>query len=738
MRNRVLLHKLKFDSHGDFDRSAQNSKTVTIAHLDMTGAVDNQDYYIKQTATGTFRGQSVRVMRILIHHDWLTAHSTDWRNATNLAPKWGVKYNSDSGRYEFNDFTAHYHPIEIGVKPADWDYRWYDKYYTKFDSTFYFDSSNSLPVTYPRGISNASNDTTPYTAWDASTQYYTADDGYAVNVLWVTDRLLSIGGWSTFETWGTSNYPTYLYGFANGYRSIGQRFSLDRSYYRYTGGRAGFAVLDTDTRRLTGYVDGLIPGTTVISPNSYTRNSDVFLSKRTTLINDGHWEQNLYMFLVAFEMDGVKYVGVMMGYQIDTDPTTPRYPCIYAIEDLDDETLSPWGVEPPPSGGYSGPTSRPGGGSGTYTDTDSGIIRTAINGTLFTGSVSGGFKTYDIDSTTLNKVINGIFSGTYSEKMVNQMNTGIVDCYGLAIPASSAGSVKISVLGEDIEDGGNVMEAPIISPMQEFVSCGSISFGKFYDSFLDFDPFTTLSIYLPFIGKFDLPTNEFMYSTLTLKYIQDNYSGDLLAIIEASGDYKYTGVDGHGTSYAHPVAEFSGNGKYTIPINLASKNNIALLSTLSAGGKIVGGVVTGAKAGGALGPEGAAIGAIVGGAAGAIASYPDLVATGSAPLTGHSLVQFSGNQSWLSCMTPYIVITRSMYAEPSTFGNDVGYRSNISYRIGDISGWTICKNADLSGITNANDREKAEILALIKSGIYVGGAYEQPEEEKTAINGRRF
>lgn len=721
MRNRVLLHKLKFDSHGDFDRSAQNSKTVTIAHLDMTGAVDNQDYYIKQTANGTFRGQSVRVMRILIHHDWLTSNSTDWKNATNLAPKWGVKLNTQTNRYEFNEFSNHYHTVPIGVKPADWDYRWYDKYYTKINNDFYFDNRNSLPVTYPRGISNTSDGTAPYTAWDASTQYYTADDGYETNVIWVTDRLMSLGGWSTFETWGTANYPTYLYGFANGFRGIGQRFSLDRSYYRYTGGRAGFAVLDTVTRKLTSYVDNLIPGTTLISPNSYTRNSDVFLSKRTTLINDGHWEQNLFMFLVAFEMDGIKYVGVMMGYQLDNDPTTPRYPCIYAIEDLDDETLSPWGVEPPPSSGYSGPTSTAGGGGGaTYTDTDNGIIVTGINGTLFTGSVSGGFKTYDLDSTTLNQTINAIFDGEYSEKMVAQMTTGVIDCYGLAIPATSAGDVDITVLGETMQIGGNTLSAPIIAQGQNFVNCGSISLDPFYDSFLDFEPYTTAAIYIPFIGKFEIPVNDIVHGSVSLKYRQDNYTGDLVAFVEATGLYKYP--SGTEEEYTHPIGEFSGNGKYTLPINVASKNNNSLTAALSAGGKIVGGVAAGMQMGSKFGAYGAAAGVVIGGAIGAVSSMQDLRETNSAPLTGHTVSGMTGSQGWLGHMTPYIAITRSMYAEPETFSADIGYTSNISYRIGGISGWTICKNADLSGITNANDREKAEILALIKSGIYVGGS----------------
>lgn len=730
MRQAVKLYGYKIDSFGELDKSDSNAKVIKLTKIDMTGLESGTDYAHPYEATHTLRGKSVKICAFEMRNTTKVRAAVsgyDMSGKWDILPKYVVKYQE--GYYNFLNAVDGFDAVPIGEKPADWDWRWRDKYYILSSATMTYNGNKNIRMI--RGLrantysSNASG--WDECTWSDTTQYYTAKPGNETQCFYITERLLCFGASNLCEnntyTQRYENFGTILMNRRN------LRYYLDGDYqtnYTMWGGNFGWSILTPSTQKLSTPIPAV---STSISSTMYDCWGSL-MSGGWGSINIPRWTLataqdtivNGITTMCGFTYNDTNYVG--MCYIHFNASNQIDHVLVRAVEDFEDDTESLWGVEPPlpPSGGgYSGPTSSPGGGSGTYTDTDSGIIRTAINGTLFTGSVSGGFKTYDIDSTTLNKVINGIFSGTYSEKMVNQMNTGIVDCYGLAIPASSAGSVNISVLGEDIEDGGNVMEAPIISPMQEFVSCGSINFGKFYDSFLDFDPFTTLSIYLPFIGKFDLPTNEFMYATLTLKYIQDNYSGDLLAIIEASGDYKYTGVDGHGTSYAHPVAEFSGNGKYTIPINVASKNNIALLSTLSAGGKIVGGVVTGAKAGGALGPEGAAIGALVGGAAGAIASYPDLVATGSAPLTGHSLVQFSGNQSWLSCMTPYIVITRSMYAEPSTFGNDVGYRSNISYRIGDISGWTICKNADLSGITNANEREKAEILALIKSGIYVGG-----------------
>lgn len=725
MRNRVLLHKLKFDSHGDFDRSAQNSKNVTIAHLDMSSAVANRDYWSRQTVTGTFRGQSVHITRFdMSWSGYGRAHCDDFNEATELNTlPWEVKLNTSTNRYEFARFSEHYKPIEIGVKPDDWETAWQWKYYTKYETNFHWADKNYVPVTYPRGVVNNTNDTTPYTAWDASTQYYEADNGCEINQIWVSDRLLTFGGWQSFETYGTGNTPAYMCGFVDGYRSLGVRLYADGSNlsnWSYTGGRVGFARLDTDTRSITNYIGTMNPS----SPsgghvNTYRSNVPfVENAARTKLINDGSWSIKTFCRLVAFTLNNINYIGYLMGYSNPNLVDEPYVPIIYAIEDLTDETLSPWGVEPPPSGGYSGPTSTAGGGGGaTYTDTDNGIIVTGINGTLFTGSVSGGFKTYDLDSTTLNQTINAIFDGEYSEKMVAQMTTGVIDCYGLAIPATSAGDVDITVLGETMKIGGNTLSAPIIAQGQNFVDCGSVTLDPFYDSFLDFDPYTTAAIYIPFIGKFEIPINDIVHGSVSLKYRQDNYTGDLVAFVEATGLYKFpSGTD---AEYAHPIGEFSGNGKYTLPINVASKNNNSLTAALSAGGKIVGGVAAGMQIGSKFGAYGAAAGVVIGGAIGAVSSMQDLRETNSAPLTGHTVSGMTGSQGWLGHMTPYIAITRSMYAEPETFGADIGYTSNISYRVGDISGWTMVKNADVSNIERATEAEKAEILRLLTQGVYV-------------------
>lgn len=716
-RDRVLLHKLKFDGQGDFDRSKQNSKTVNIAHLDMSSAVANSDYWSRQTVTSTFRGQTVRITRFdMSWAGYGRNHCSDFAQATELNTlPWEVKLNSGTNRYEFAGFSTHYRPIDIGVKPADWDIAWQWKYYTKYDTNFYWSGSNSVPVTYPRGVENNTNDATPYTAWNASTQYYAADDGWEINQIWVTDTLLTFGGWQSFETYGTSNNPAYMCGFVNGYRSLGVRLYTDgsnNSSWQYTGGRVGFAKLDTDTQRITNYIGTMNPSSPSGGHVNTYRSNVPFTENaaRTKLINEGKWSIKTFCRLVAFTLNNVNYVGYLMGYSNPNNIDEPYLPIIYAIEDLDD-ALSPWGVEPPPAKDeYKGPTSTPGGGTGTYTDIDDGVDINGINGSLFSGSVSGGFKTYDIDSNTFNLVINGIFDGTYSEKKLKQFESGIVDCYGLAIPATSAGSVDISVLGEKILSNEAVMEAPIVASMQEFLDCGYVDISEhFYDSYMDFDPYTKISINIPFIGKYDLPVNDFMYGRIGLKYMQDNYSGDLVAFVVATNQFGDT----------HIAAMFSGNGKYTVPVSGAAKNNIGLMSALSVGGKIVGGVAGGMKLGAAFGPQGALAGAVLGGTVGTLSALPDLENTAAAPMTGQSMVGFNGNQGWLGKLTPYVEITRVCYDEPETQGRDKGYPSNTTQIIKEVDGFCVIKNLEVENIAVATEQEKAEILLLLSKGIYV-------------------
>ena len=64
----------------------------------------------------------------------------------------------------------------------------------------------------------------------------------------------------------------------------------------------------------------------------------------------------------------------------------------------------------------------------------------------------------------------------------------------------------------------------------------------------DYNPHTTVSLYLPFIGIVPLNVDDVMRATITVKYGVDVFTGACLAMVEVSRDnatvnmYQYSGI----------------------------------------------------------------------------------------------------------------------------------------------------------------------------------------------------
>lgn len=710
MRNRVLLHKLKFNADNELDKSPYNSYNVSIAHLDMSSAVANRDYWSRQTVTSTFRGQSVRIIRFdMSWAGYGRTHCNDFNQATELNKLlWEVKLNASTNRYEFAGFSEHYKPIEIGVKPDDWDTSWQWKYYTKYDTNFYWSGSNYVPVTYPRGISNSSNDTTPYTNWDNATQYYKADDEWEINQIWITERMLSFGGWLSFETYGTGNNSAYMCGFVNGYRSLGVRLYADGSNltnWQYTGGRVGFAQLSTDTNRLTNFIGTMHPSSPSGGHVNTYRSNVPFVEDvaRTKLINEGKWSIKTFCRLVAFTMDNVNYIGYLMGYSNPNHADEPYLPIIYAIEDLADESLSPWGIEPPPSSDYRGHITTPTGGNGTYTDPAG---RTDVTGVPPDGGTAymTTRRTYKTDATSVGLFITDMSGGGDIDLFTKRLDGGIIDCYKLPIEVTETtiAAENFSVLGFQDTFG-----SPVITSECSFLDCGSVLFPRYYNTFADFAPYQSATIHIPFVGDFELPINDVVGQNVRLKYRQDNQTGDLVAFVFSDPqDLPPTATPDK--DYYHCIGAYPSNAKYSVSLSTTSKNLERIASGVSAFKDLGMGVVrmvAGDKLGGAL-QTGRGI-------------FEASKTYQQPPLNEHRHTQLSGSSAWLGIDTPYILVTRSIITLPETYSHDLGYVCLSSARIGDCEGFTAVRNADVKTITRANEAEQNEILRMLISGIYV-------------------
>lgn len=211
-----------------------------------------------------------------------------------------------------------------------------------------------------------------------------------------------------------------------------------------------------------------------------------------------------------------------------------------------------------------------------------------------------------------------------------------------------------------------------------------------YNSYLDYAPYTSAEIFLPFIGFCPLNINDIMGKSVDVTYNIDLLSGVCTAIVHANAQSLYS---------------YSGNMAMFLPL---SAGNWARMLTPIFG--MVGGVSSLA----------AGIGGVMGGA-------PLLASTSTAVrgaesignLGGNSVSRsggISGNAGIMGDYQPFIVVTRPINDKPTTYDTNIGQTYNKSAQLGTLSGFTVIEEAHIEGM-NATDAEKQEIERLLKEGV---------------------
>ena len=229
------------------------------------------------------------------------------------------------------------------------------------------------------------------------------------------------------------------------------------------------------------------------------------------------------------------------------------------------------------------------------------------------------------------------------------------------------------------------------------------------ENFLDYAPYLKMSIYLPYAGTFDLDPqvvasiNPIQQATIYARACVDLNTGSLTYFIDADGvlilekTVKF-GVD----------LPLTGNDSVQQSTAIIRSTN-SLVSTVLGGAAAVGTSI--------------ASGNIVNAAGAAVNTATSLVNSSvDAALANRQVpVQVGGFGGTMSNITqgqdPYITIYRQKIANPKNYGHTVGYLTQSTHKISELTGFTKCTNPDLSGIS-ATDEEKAEIASILTDGFY--------------------
>lgn len=443
------------------------------------------------------------------------------------------------------------------------------------------------------------------------------------------------------------------------------------------------------------------------------------------------------------------YVNILLGYSGEVSATVPymditsTYPDGVNITELFRAIVTFAQVrftDPYAEGGHS----EEGGGGGTF-DLESDVVGVPSLPTI-SFAATGFTRIYNPTLSELNSLANYLWTDTtFLDTVINHLkqllenpmdaiiSLALLPC---PIPNGSPEAVKVMFINT------GVTMSPATTQFVD-VDCGTYTLQEFYGSALDYNPYTKVHCYLPYIGQVTLDTDEVMGRTIHVRYRIDIVTGMCAALISVN----QTGELDETVMY-----QFSGHCSINMPINSADFSGY--IGAAMTAGKMVAGVVAGASGNIPLAAE--LIGAP---APHSSTSETTEKTTERNPKTGRQITPgtstrtttrstpgasfgemsrkaaantvgavmgskltvehaggFTGNSGYLAVRRPYLIIERPRMCNPEEYGRYNGRPSMIYMNLGECEGYTEVQSIQFENIPATNP-ELAELSELLKSGV---------------------
>lgn len=265
---------------------------------------------------------------------------------------------------------------------------------------------------------------------------------------------------------------------------------------------------------------------------------------------------------------------------------------------------------------------------------------------------------------------------------------------------------------------------------QFWVPGGECTYFAEYENFLDYSPYCSAELYIPYCGSVNIDPETFIGHKLTVRYLVDWHTGACLALVyrdnlvveQISGQMAVSIPMAAADSMSYANSLFQGQQ--------AVKNaQTAAVATTASG--LVQGFTSGMKVAVAptAGNIGAGLSSIVNNAA-AINLAQNNVKSAEYELATKQL-----SYKQVTTATPMtstaneqecrLVLYRPTFLEGynkddfGTYGHTTGFACLENKSLAEFSGLTVCSSADLSGIGRATEAEKALIDKALRTGVYL-------------------
>lgn len=258
---------------------------------------------------------------------------------------------------------------------------------------------------------------------------------------------------------------------------------------------------------------------------------------------------------------------------------------------------------------------------------------------------------------------------------------GVIGLHAIYAEPSTSGSAAI-VCGNVTSD----VSAAVVSSQYITVNCGSVWLTEYFGNVFDYSPYTSISLFLPFIGIVSLNPADVMRAKLTIKYNIDVYTGACIAMIDVERD----GAGG-------VIYQFSGNCAVSFPTSAVTYNSI-FSSMIS----IAAGIATVAVSS----SNPVTIGGAAAAAHGVFSAKQDVSKSGA----------FTANSGAMGPKKPYLIITRPQENMALNYEAYDGRGANQTVMLKDIHGYARCKIVHLN-IPQAFGDELKEIHDILTTGV---------------------
>lgn len=330
-------------------------------------------------------------------------------------------------------------------------------------------------------------------------------------------------------------------------------------------------------------------------------------------------------------------------------------------------------------------------------------------------------RTYAINATGLSQL--GELISTTDDHIIDEILDGLkmfgsnpmdalidLRLYPFNVPAVANNQAVVNMtnltLGRYVSP--NIFVVPI-EGNNCLIDMGSIYIQPKYNSFLDYEPYTTMRLYIPYVGTIELPPTLFMGKTVGIRLIVDFVTGAATAIIFANGI---------------PITYQNGVVGVSIPIT----GNDAAQYSNSIIGNLVGAIGSAAGAVASL-----ATGNVAGGVIGGISAVSDLISMGQS--ANDIKFQQAGSSSpatetWLPQKCHIMIARPELNFETETdmelFGETIGFATAYSCRIMDLANTGIYYGilAEHMGAGGANEpiptaKEVDMMKQILNNGFFV-------------------